>query len=176
MITRRDVIKNLVISVGGTSLLAACGGRVPLETLTPGASPRFYGDHEMAVLSRVSDLLLPRTETPGALDVEVPGILDKLMAEWASAATQAEHRAAIATLDARLSTEAGGDFVGATDTAALEALEAVDDAVFSGERVEGYQGLKGLITQAYFATEPGAVDEQGWVAVPGRWEPCVDRP
>ena len=48
-------------------------------------------------------------------------------------------------------------------------------AAFAGEPVEGYRSLKGLITQAYFATEAGAVEEQGWVGVPGRWDPCVDR-
>ncbi|HAC07925.1 MAG TPA: hypothetical protein DCF71_18940, partial [Gemmatimonadetes bacterium] len=51
--------------------------------------------------SRVSDLLLPRTETPGALDAHVPALLDQLMAEWASSDTQASHRAALAALDTR---------------------------------------------------------------------------
>lgn len=175
MISRRDVIRNLVISVGGSSLLSACGGRVTLDTLAPDAGPRFYGEREMAVLSRVSDLLLPRTETPGALDVQVPALLDGLMAEWASAETRAEHRASLVALDRALEREAGRDFLDAPDTVAEGALAAVDAAAFAGDGVEGYRGLKSLITQAYFATEGGAVDEQGWVAVPGRWDPCVDR-
>ena len=95
MISRREVIRNLVISVGGSSLLSACGGRVTLDTLAPSPSPRFYAEREMAVVSRVADLLLPRTETPGALDVQVPALLDRLMTEWASSETQATHRAAI---------------------------------------------------------------------------------
>ena len=174
MITRRDAIKTLVISVGGSSLLSACGGQVTLEALTPTSAPRFYGEHEMAVLSRVSDLLLPRTETPGALDADVPGMLDRLMTEWANSDTQARHRAALTTLDARLQSGAGGDFLGASDEVARQALADVDDADFSGDRLDGYRGLKGLITQVYFATEAGA-DESGWDPVPGRWDPCIDR-
>ena len=81
MISRRHAIKSLVISVGGSALFSACGGRGVLAVLTPSASPRFYSEREMAVLSRVSDLLLPRTETPGALDAHVPALLDQLMAE-----------------------------------------------------------------------------------------------
>jgi hypothetical protein len=175
MISRRDVIKSLVISVGGSSLLSACGGRVTFGAATPGAPPRFYSEREMAVLSRVSDLLLPRTETPGALDVHVPALLDQLMTDWASSETQAEHRAALASLDIRLQARSGGDFLDATHAVAQQALTTVDSAAFAGEPVEGYRALKGLITQAYFATEAGALEEQQWVAVPGRWEPCVDR-
>jgi hypothetical protein len=175
MLTRREVIRNLIVSVGGSSLLSACGGRVTLETLAPSAEPRFYGDREMALLSRMSDLILPRTETPGALDVQVPALLDKLMAEWANAETRTEHRAALAALDAELGARAGGDFLVAPDAAAEQTLAALDRDAFTGDGLEGYRGLKGLITQMYFATEGGAVDELGWVGVPGRWDPCVDR-
>jgi hypothetical protein len=174
MISRRDVIKSLVISVGGSSLLSACGGRVTLGGASPAAVPRFHSEREMALLSRVSDLLIPRTETPGALDVHVPALLDQLMTEWANSETQAAHHAALAALDAELEARSGGDFLAVSDTAAQRALAAVDADAFGGEPLEGYRNLKGLVTQAYFATEGGALDEQGWVAVPGRWEPCVD--
>jgi len=174
MISRRDLIKSLVVSVGGSTLLSACGGRVTLGAVTPGAPPRFYSEREMAVLSRVSDLLLPRTETPGALDVHVPALLDQLMTEWANSETRAAHRAALASLDARLQLSMGGGFLDGTEAVAQQALTEVDAAAFAGEPVEGYRTLKGLITQVYFATEAGA-EERQWVAVPGRWEPCVDR-
>jgi hypothetical protein len=174
VISRRDVIRNLVLTVGGSTLLSACGGRVTLGPPVPGTRPRFYGDREMAVLSRVSDLLLPRTETPGALDVGVPSILDRLMAEWASEETRAEHRATLAALDTALGA-AGGDFLAASDAAAEDALARVDRAAFDGDGVEGYTGLKSLVAQAYFSTEGGAVEEMGWMAVPGRWDPCAVR-
>ncbi len=175
MISRRDVIRNLVISVGGSSLLSACGGHVTLDTLAPDGGARFYGERELALLSRVSDLMLPRTETPGALDVGVPGLLDGLMADWASEETRAAHRESLAALDEALAAQAGGDFLDATDAAAERALAAIDADAFAGRPVEGYRNLKSLITEAYFSTEGGAVDELGWVPVPGRWEPCAER-
>lgn len=174
MISRRNAIRTLVVSVGGSSLLGACGGQAVLEALSPGEAPRFYSPREWDVLSRVSDLLLPRTDTPGAVDAGVPGLLDRLMTEWANGDTQAEHRAAVAALDSRLGEQAGGDFLALTDVAASDALDAVDAAAFAGEAPDGYRGLKGLITQVYFATEAGA-EEQEWDPVPGRWDPCVDR-
>ena len=174
MISRREAIKHLVVSVGGSSLLSACGGRVSLDPIAPGAGPRFYTEREMAVLSRVSDLILPRTETPGALDVDVPGVLDRLMTEWADATTRAAHRATLSALDVRLGRSVGGDFTTAGAPAAEQALAERDEQAFSGGSDDGYRGLKRLITQAYFSTEGGAVQEEQWVGVPGRWDPCVD--
>ena len=60
------------------------------------------------------------------------------------------------------------------EPAAEQALAAVDAAHFADDSIQGYGGLKGLIAQAYFATEAGA-DERRWDPVPGRWEPCLDR-
>jgi len=174
MISRRDALKTLIVSVGGGSLLSACGGRVAVGALTPRAARRFYSEREMALLARVSDLLLPRTDTPGAVDVNVPGLLDQLMAEWANRDSQTSHRAALAVLDSRLQSRSGADFLSASDEVAQLTLADVDRAAFAGEPVEGYQSLKGLITQAYFATEAGALQELQWAAVPGRWDPCVD--
>ena len=175
MLTRRDAIKHLIVSVGGTSLLSACGGQISLETLAPTGTPQFYSGPEIAVLTRVGDLLIPRTETPGALDVRVPALLDRLMTEWASAETQAEHRATLGALTAALDARAGAPFVALPDETAVEVLTAVDAAAFADEPIRGYQNLKGLIHQMYFATEAGALEEQEWAAVPGRWDPCVDR-
>jgi hypothetical protein len=60
--------------------------------------------------------------------------------------------------------------------AAEQQLAQFDAAAFDGRptRHSGYRSLKGLITQAYFASEDGALLEQRWVAVPGRWDPCVE--
>ena len=57
-----------------------------------------------------------------------------------------------------------------------QTLSELDTAAYAGggSRYGGYRSLKGLITQSYFASEDGALQERGWVAVPGRWDPCVD--
>ena len=43
LISRRDVIRNLAIAVGGSSLLGATGGSVALDALTPAAAPLASG-------------------------------------------------------------------------------------------------------------------------------------
>lgn len=174
MKTRREFLQGLIVSVGGAAALSSCGGLASISATRPGASGRFYTSGEMALVSRISDLVIPRTETPGALDANVPGYLDGLMSDWANDETRSAHREAIQLLTARLDA-ATGNFVEADETEAEAALIALDAAAFDGDdSLSGYRRLKGYITQAYFATEEGAVQELKWVAVPGRWDPSVD--
>ena len=174
MQTRRELLQGLILSVGGAAALSACGGAAQLVATASGSSGRFYTANEMALVGRLSDLIIPRTETPGALDVNVPGYLDALMNDWASSETQSAHREALQMIAARLDT-ATGDFLTAGDTQATMALTELDSAAFAdGSNLGGYRSLKSYITQAYFATEEGALQELKWVAVPGRWDPSVD--
>ena len=174
MQTRRELLQGLIVAVGGAAALSACRGTARLVATPQGAERRFYTANEMGLVTRVSDLVIPRTETPGAVDVNVPGYLDGLMSDWASAETQREHREALQQITARLDA-ATGNFLSAGDTEANRALAALDSAAFAdGNNLGGYRALKSYITQAYFATEEGAIQELKWVAVPGRWDPSVD--
>ena len=176
MKTRREFIQGLILSVGGAATLSACGDNAPAVMATAPHNPgRFYTSDEMALVNRVSDLIIPRTETPGALDVNVAGYLDGLMSDWANADTQNTHRSALARLRADLDAAVDVPFERATQAVAEEALTDLDARAFEIDHsMEGYRRLKGFITQAYFATEDGAVQELKWVALPGRWDPSVD--
>lgn len=175
MQTRREVLQGLIVSLGGATLLTACGGVASVVFTQSGTATRFYTERELALVSRLSDLIIPRTETPGALDVNVPGYMDGLMADWASRDTQRAHRRALALVDSRLNGAVDGDFVQASQDDAEIALIALDSAAFNGDiSLQGYRTCKAYITQCYFATEPGAVQELNWVAVPGRWNPSVE--
>lgn len=172
MKTRREVLHAMIVSLGGASMLSACSSTAiisPTEANT--GALRFYQPSELALITRLSDLIIPRTDTPGAVDVNVSGFLDSLMADWASVETQQSHRAALQEIASSLS----GNFVDLPDEMAVPLLTQLDSAAYSGSGDHrGYRSVKGLITQAYFASEDGALLEQQWVATPGRWDPCVE--
>ena len=173
MKTRREFLQGLIISVGGASALSACGDAATIVATAAGEGGRFYSADEMALISRISDLVIPRTETPGALDANVPGYLDALMSDWASAETQNNHREALQLISQRLDS-LSGNFMTTSEAGAAAALSELDSDAFDGDNgLGGYRSLKGYITQSYFATEAGATEELKWVALPGRWDPSV---
>lgn len=173
---RRKFLQGLIISVGGASMLAACEKEPVVEvTELEKVEPRFYSQDELATLTRFSDLLIPRTETAGAIDVKVPEFMDGLMAEWASVDTQSAQRATLLALKTELDLRAGGDFASAEESVAVEALTALDaDAFKNGKLIPGYRGFKGLVAEVYFNSDEGANDEWGYQPVPGYWDPSVD--
>lgn len=179
MKTRRDFLRELIVSVGGASALStltACGD-APVVATVAGEPGRFYTAEEMELVSRLSELIIPRTETPGALDVNVPGYIDGLMADWASEETRTAHRQALAEIERRLSDRLSdnGGFLALDEAEAEQVLAELDRSAFAeaADELGGYRSFKGYVTRSYFATEGGAREEQQWVAVPGRWDPDV---
>ena len=173
MKTRRDFLRELIVSVGGMAALTACGDAPVVVATATGEPGRFYTPEEMELVSRLSELIIPRTETPGALDVNVPGYVDGLMVDWASEETQDAHRRALAEIDRRLS--ADGGFMALDETEAERSLAELDRSAFeeAADELGGYRTFKGYVTRSYFATEGGAREELRWVGVPGRWDPDV---
>lgn len=175
MRTRREVLQGLIVSIGGATALTACGGVANVVSTSPGGAARFYTAQEIALVSRVSDLIIPRTETAGALDVNVPGYMDGLMSDWASKETQDQHRTALRRIKSELDVYARGNFLEVSDDVAESSLAKFDAAVFASDGdAFGYKRTKGYVSQSYFATEDGALEELRWVAVPGRWDPSVE--
>jgi len=175
MRTRREILQGLIVSIGGATALTACGGVANVLSTRPGSMPRFYTSTEYALVTRISDLIIPRTETPGAVDANVPGYMDGLMTDWASRETKNAHRSALRQIKSELDRRARGDFLNASDSVAEQSLAAFDAAAFAadGDAI-GYKRMKGYVSQSYFATEEGATEELKWVAVPGRWDPSVE--
>ena len=55
---------------------------------------------ERALVAAMSDAILPRTDTPGALDVGVPAFIEFITAEWMTDTERTEFRAGLAALEA----------------------------------------------------------------------------
>ena len=175
MTTRREVLQGLIVSIGGATALTACGGVANVLSTRPGSAARFYTSEEYALVTRISDLIIPRTETPGAVDANVPGYMDGLMTDWANNETKNAHRTALRQIKVELDRRASGNFLGASDSAAEQSLVSFDAAAFAEDvDTSGYKRVKGYVSQSYFATEDGATEELKWVAFPGRWDPSVE--
>src|SRR5687768_12082183 len=88
---RRTLLRGAILLVGGT---LANGVAMPLLA-APGTA-RFFTPDELRIVAEFADIIIPRTDTPGAKDAGVPEALDGLMANWASEARKADFRALVA--------------------------------------------------------------------------------
>ena len=169
--SRRKVLKDLMLSVGAIGL-------PPLSAADVVAEFRFYASAEGQLVSRLADLIIPRTETPGAVDALVPYYLDTLYLQWASQQTKATHRAGLANVAAALTAQ-GTSFVDMNNAEAVALLTRFDASAFAPEPAKpnpaqvAYRQLKQQICNAYYLSEPGALEELDWQATPGRWVPSM---
>jgi hypothetical protein len=133
------------------------------------APPELLTLAELKLTGVLADLIIPRTDTPGALDAGVQRTVDHMLAHCAPAPAQAAFRAGLARIDAVARTQDGKDFgqlSAARQTALLHALDA-GSAPFTAGDQGAFRQLKGYVAFAYYTSEPGATRELAYLPVPG---------
>ena len=138
------------------ALLTIAGAAVtPLLAQESGGQsfqPVFLKPSEYAVVTRLVDLILPRTDTPGAVDAQVPYRIDQEVA--VSVASQAIFKTGLQYL-------ADKDFVSLSEAQQVELLEAMCDATGSPQ-AQFFETVKGMTVDWYYRSEEGLVKELGF--------------
>jgi hypothetical protein len=122
--------------------LYAIVAAVPALNAQPQRST-FFSAAELQVLTRVADLIIPRTDTPGAADAGVQFQIDH-----------------VASRDAKLA---------AVLRTGIAALQRASDSQYAGllrdmmnASDEFFTVMKDLTIDAYYSTREGLVSELGW--------------
>ena len=168
--SRRDLLKIAICVVGGTAALAqleACSSLGDSTTLAR-RKPSVLSDGQRTCLIMLSDVMLPATDTPGAVEAGVPGFIDLMLSDWASAASRERVLAAIDAIETRSRAERGAVLTGLSEEARLDLVRRHDsESIAAGN--PGYRQLKQLVLLGYYQSEIGATRELRYAQVPGRW-------
>lgn len=177
-----------------SALLTGC--KAEPEMLEASFKPVFFNDAEYAYLNKIADAMLPSDGTPGALDVGVPPIIDKLIGEVYGKEDQDKMRAGLKLLMDKMDADNPGGFAQLEGDKALIYLQDQDlhfkkdpaETTMSGEDMptevavasdgpsarDAYFGLKSMIISTYFNTEEVATTMLVYNPVPGEYIPCGD--
>lgn len=179
--------------IGATALLAlAIGVPVAAVRLTHLDAEDAPSDRQRMVMKDVSQLVIPRTGTPGAGETGAGDFailalahgLDGTRKPMASGATPAFGPSVerflrndgslrhVAWLERILDDRAGGDFLGRPFAERGRLLAALDAEAFAeGAGEHPWKAIKGLILTGYYTGEVGGSQELQYVHVPGRFDP-----
>ena len=202
---RRAVLKNMGLAMGAAvatptllSILQSCQGESG-----PVFTPVFFSQEEGNVLMKAVDIILPKTDTPSASELQVHAFIDKYMNEVVPPEEQAMTRLGMSAFVSKVMSASGKESAAAIETediepvlaealakpeeaeeiAMFEAMMAYNDAIASGQEATldeniaswGFaQNLRNSTIWAYKTTEYIGEKVLAYLPVPGEYVPCGD--
>lgn len=144
------------------------------EAIGAGQGGSALSADQMALLTALADTLIPRTDTPGALDVDVPRFVDHLVASWYPDAERAEIVSGLEAIDARAMAIAGSRFAALDAAGRGSVITTLDRRANPGDPAEAtWRRLRDAIVFGYVTSQPIAAMLATTPMIPGRFEGCV---
>ena len=178
---RREALKRTAILMGGMVSAPAIMGVLKGCSAKPGIDwkPVFLSDDQASIVTQVAEIIIPRTDTPGAKDVGVPGFIDQMLKEVYSKEDQESFISGLNAFNEGAEKEYGEEFADLDDedqTAYVNKVHAAAvEADTAGEPAKQpfILTMKELTMLGFFTSEPGATQVLQYVAVPGAYEGCI---
>ena len=170
-ISRREAIRRAALILGvaiSPSLLTGVMSAQPAPT-TAGAKPVYLSAKQAATAGAVAERIIPRTDTPGALDVGVPAFVDLMFGKFMTADEKNIFAAGLADVEARSVT---------ANKRAFSQLSAAQQDSLLTEIAEAAQNktqtffhlVKELTLLGYFTSEPVGKTVLHYDPVPGKFQ------
>jgi len=162
------------------SLLESCKTETRLNW-----QPLFFDEADALFISALVDQILPRTDTPGALDVKVDLFIDKVVAMTFNSEGQQYFKAEISEFNEACKRDFGADFIGLNDDQKNEVLRIAEAEsgkiggsvwgtnVGEQEPVGFYRSLKSMAIWAYFSSEEIGENVLNYDPIPQEYLGCV---
>ncbi|MEP6538072.1 MAG: gluconate 2-dehydrogenase subunit 3 family protein [Bryobacteraceae bacterium] len=166
MADRREALR-IIGAIGATCAFPFSSGELYGQHAHPPegkqadfGKPQFFQQDEFAVVSRVADLIIPATETPGAVGAGVPAYIDMVVR------TNQQHQAVFRAGLAYLSDQAGGDFLALPEARQIALLTPLSNAVDHGD-LKGpgeifFRAIKSMTADGYYTSKAGMSVELGY--------------
>jgi gluconate 2-dehydrogenase gamma chain len=168
-LNRRALLLGAVLLVGGAAALTRFV-RKP-EGGSGEAGPALTSE-QFALLEQVCEVIIPTTDTPGAIVAGVPAFIRQMMEEWGSTESRAEISSVLDAIEKLAWSRFGAAFVELAPERRYEVIDLID-AQRLARQDPAYRKFKRLVLLGYYQSEVGATHELRFELVPGAWRSCV---
>lgn len=176
-IKRREAIRRTAWIMGGVlsapTIAGILNGCTPKSELT--WTPSFFTEDQARLVMEVSETILPKTDTPGAKDIGVPGFIEEMISVVGDKEQQKQFLEGLAQFNEDCKKRMGDDFV-ALDAAKKKEFcqkkDAEAKAATWGQKPV-FWTLKELTIVGYYTSEHGATEELQYIAIPVEQHGCL---
>lgn len=169
LINRREAIRRAALLAGVA--IAPAWLDFAARAQTP-AARTYLTAAQGPIASAAAERILPKTDTPGAIDVGVPAFIDRFYGEFMSPADQRLLVGALDEIEAAAKTAHGASFASlaaAQQDAVLRAVAAAQQ----GKDPSSFGLLRTVTILGYFTSEKVGKDVLHYDPVPGAYDGCV---
>jgi hypothetical protein len=171
---RRELLKVMALALGGSVALPESVFAKLAEPLDP-AALKFFSAPQRELVALVAETIIPKTDTPGAIDAGVPASLELLAQDCLDPADQRILLDGLAGLEARAAADFGKTFAGLTVAERIQLLTAMErEAKQAGGPHSFIRRFKDLTKFCFVHSEAGATQAFDFNMVPGRWDPAAE--
>ncbi len=183
---RRELLKRVAFLMGGAisgpavlGVLQGCSAKKPSVEWTPA----FLTAAQAAVVAEIAEIIIPRTDTPGAKDVGVPQFIDTMLKVTYPKKDQDRYLTGLTQFEERAQPAHGKPFMELEPAQQRELVRELHDAEI---RAAGENELddsrenrpfilmtKELTMLGFFTSEVGATQVLQYLAVPGTFRGCL---
>lgn len=189
MMNRREALSRVGVIMGSAvtapTLIAFMDGCKTKDAAT-GAEFAFEPE-QLNLVSEVAEVIIPKTDTPGAKDAKVGEFVEKMLKDCYYEKDQKSFMAGLSKLEDNDFMKASADeritLLTAAEQESMDELKRIGDErskvqeagqEFDEPGVPFFRLMKELTLLGYFTSEPGATQALEYVAIPGRYDGCID--
>jgi hypothetical protein len=181
LIDRREALRKTALVMGAavssSTIIAFLQGCKNTPTLN--YKPVFFNEDQARLISEVAEIILPKTDTPGAKEVGVPNFIDMLINDCYKSEDQKEFVEGLAKFDEEAKKSSGDGFIYMSADKQKEYVKKIHaDAVEARKKDPKAPRpfilkLKELTMLGFFTSEPGATQVLQYNQVPGAYHGCI---
>jgi gluconate 2-dehydrogenase gamma chain len=188
---RRDVLRLLAT---GTALQLAPAKlfavmREARNLVQAHTSPQTLNAHQHETVKVMAEMIIPRTDTPGATDVGTADFIDLVLTEWCDELDCKRFLDGLGDVDSRAQSLFGKDFVDCSALQQADILTVLGEKMVEESKTSPsqpirmrrssyspsfYPMLRRLTLTAYYTSEAGATNELHFEIVPGEYQGCAE--
>lgn len=181
---RREALQQVAWLMGGAisapALLGILNGCTAKQEA--GWKPLFLTPEQAALVGEVAEVLIPRTDTPGAKDVGIPALIDQMLRDVYPRADQDRFVAGLVEFDTHARAQHDRSFIQLEREPQVALVKSITEMAMAAERTHpGPLPLprpfilmtRELTLLGYFTSQAGATQVLQYNPVPGPYQGCV---
>jgi hypothetical protein len=137
--------------------------------------PQFLSEDQGILVTQVSGIIIPKTDTPGAIEVGVPGFIDIMLKDVFPPQEREDFINGLEAFSKEAEIEYGSRFIELSDKDQTAFLLKNHEAAFKSNTKERpfIMSIKELTVAGFFTSKAGATQVLQYEAVPGAYQGCL---